>query len=300
MRVLHLTDLHVQRPPRLIDLVTGPKRIIGAVNLYLLGRRAHFSAVVQQALVQTAEDLRPDVVVCTGDVTAIATDDEFEAARTLLRPLLERQPFVLLAGNHDTYVREAHPGANMRRWFGPWMGPRGARLQRVGEAAFLTVETCRAHLTSRGHTPPGELERAATLLDTLGMRNRTPEEEGLFVFWCQHYPLRGRGGAPYGPATRCLADAAEVEAVLAVRPEVSAVLHGHEHHGYRAAVTGPRGPIPTLNPGASGYAWLPKRRRTAHFCVYDVEGGHLKGVERYAWDGARFAPEAGGAFASGG
>lgn len=300
MRVLHFTDLHVQRRPRLIDLVTGPKRIIGALNLYLLGRRSHFQRAVQEGLVQAVLEQAPDVVVCTGDLTALATDDELEAAHALLRPVYERFPFVVQPGNHDTYVRERRPGDRMRRWFGPWMGPGGPRLVRYGGAAFLTVETCRAHLTSRGHSPPGELAKAAVLLDTLGLRGQDPAEEGLLLFWCQHYPLRDRHGAPYGPAGRCLADAAAVEALLASRSEVGAVLHGHEHHGFRTTVPGLRGPVPVLNPGAGGYAHLPAKRRTAHFSIYDVQNGALASVERFAWQGERFAPEPGGAYATGG
>ena len=299
MRILHFTDLHVQRPPRLIDLVTGPKRFVGAANLYLFGRRAHFQRRVQEALVQAILEQRPDAVVCTGDVSALATDDEFEAAHALLRPVYETFPFVVQPGNHDTYVRERKIGARMRRWFGPWMGPGGPRLVRFGEAAFLTVETCRAHWTSRGHTPPGELGKAGVLLDTLGLRGRDPVSEGLFVFWCQHYPLRDRRGAPYGPWGRRLADAPAVEAMLATRGEIGAVLHGHEHHGFRSTLPGLRGPVDILNPGAAGYAHLPRQRRTAHFAVYSVKQGVLEGVERFAWQGERFAPELGGPFATG-
>ena len=63
---------------------------------------------------------------------------------------------------------------------------------------------------------------------------------------------------------------------------------------------GAAGPIPILNPGASGYAWLPQRGRTAHLNCYEVDGDGIHDVSRFAWDGARFLPEAGGAYASGG
>ena len=88
MRVVHFTDLHVEIPPSWGELAN--KRLIGAVNLYVLGRSRHFSRKSQEALVAAVQELAPDTVVCTGDLTATATPAEFEAARTLLAPILER------------------------------------------------------------------------------------------------------------------------------------------------------------------------------------------------------------------
>ena len=80
---------------------------------------------------------------------------------------------------------------------------------------------------------------------------------------------------------------------------VDAVLHGHEHHGFRVDVPTGGGPVPILNPGSSGYAHLPNQDRTAHFNVYTVEDGSLTGVGRRRYDGDRFIPEPGGAYATG-
>ena len=288
MRIAHLTDLHVQRSPGLGELVG--KRLIGTANLYLGGRRAHFSARAQQAAVEAAIEARPDLPVITGDLTAQGLESEFAAARVLLAPLLESTPAVIIAGNHDTYVREPAPAARMRATFGRWMGERSPWLHRFDGVEILCIETCRAHLLSSGHTPGGELAAAANLLDEAG---------GSPVLLAQHYPLRGRDGAPYGPWTRALADAASVEALLARTAKISAVLHGHEHHGFRTTVPSAAGPIPILNPGASGYAWLPDRGRTAHLNLYEVEAGGLSSLRRLRFDGERFDDEPGGPYASG-
>jgi hypothetical protein len=92
-----------------------------------------------------------------------------------------------------------------------------------------------------------------------------------------------------------------VEALLARHPRVRAVLHGHEHHGYRTAIPLADGrSIPSFDPGASGYAFLPALRRTAHFNIYTLDAQDIVHVDRRAWDGTQFLPEAGGAYATGG
>lgn len=289
MKIVHLTDIHVHVRPALGDLLG--KRLIGSTNLYVLGREGHFSARSQEAAVAAAVAEAPDVVVITGDLTAQALDSEFVAARTLLAPLLDHFETVIIPGNHDVYVPEASPAGTMRAHFGQWMGETTPWLHTFDDVAFLAIETCRPHLLSSGRTPTGQLEAARALLAEAGDR---------FVFHIQHYPLRNRRGEPYGPSTRALVDAAEVEAFLAQTDRVGAVLHGHEHHGFRTTIPTAAGPVPILDPGACGYAHLPDRGRTAHFNVYEADGAGLHSVRRLAFDGSTFVPEPGGAYATGG
>lgn len=288
MKIVHLTDLHVQSLPRVRDLLG--KRLVGSANLYLLGRRAKFSAQVQQAAVAATLAEEPDLVVITGDLTAQGLDTEFQAARALLAPVLARHATFMIPGNHDTYVRETTPGATMRRVFDAWMGNSLPCLHRQDEVALLAIETCRAHLLSSGFAPPAQLDQARELLAGL---------EDTFVFLCIHYPLRGRDGLPYGPFARALSNVREVEDLLLGTTRIGAVLHGHEHHGFRTTVPSAAGPIPVLDPGASGYAWLPDRDRTGHLNVYEVDRHGIHEVRRLAFDGREFTPEPGGAYATG-
>lgn len=294
MRVVHLTDLHVQIRPKARELMG--KRLAATANLYLLGRRRKFSEAAQQAAVLAALEERPDVVVITGDLTAQATVAEFEGARQLLAPILDRVPTVLIPGNHDTYVQDAVTTDRMGQYFGQWMGPQGRLpyLVEHGDVAFLAIESCRAHLLSSGRTPPQQLDDARALLAAADWDQPRP-----FVFLLLHYPLRARAGGPYGPSTRALTNAAEVEAFLTSTDRVDAVLHGHEHHGFRSQISTAAGVVPILNPGASGYAFLPDQDRTAHFNVYEVDRDGLHSVTRHRFDGTTFAEEPGGAYATG-
>ena len=268
------------------------KRFLGAANLYVAGRKSHFSRVVQQRLVEDVRNQAPDIIACTGDLTALATEEEFEEAHALLAPLFSSVPTVLIPGNHDTYTGAAATERWIERRFGEWTGEGDwPRLHRIGEIAFVCVDVCRAMaLLSSGVAPPPQLDR---LDDMLG------ELDAGFVFLMVHYPLRGRGGEPYGPWTRNIENASELESVLGRHASgIGAILHGHEHHGFRTELPSDP-PVPIFNPGSSGYADLPDAGRRAHFCIYTIEDGDIKNIERFAYDGEGFSPEPGGPWSSG-
>lgn len=285
MRVAHITDLHVERVPSWGELFN--KRFLGAVNLYVLGRRSHFAEASQRALVEAVVDLGPDAVVCTGDLTATATEAEFTAAAELLRPLTDRFPLVVIPGNHDVYTGESV--GRFAATFGRWSGV-SPFVQRFGAVDFITLDVSRPALLSTGHASVVQL----AALDDLLASGVAP------AILLIHYPLRGRTGQPYGPATRNIENAAAIEGLLQRHPRVRAVLHGHEHHGYHTRIPRVGAPLDSYNPGASGYAYLPDKHRTAHFNLYTLDDQGIGAVERFAFDGARFAPEPGGAYATGG
>lgn len=293
MRIAHITDIHIQRRPQLTELFG--KRFLGAANLYIAGRHDHFTPAAQEALVRALKAQQLDVVACTGDLTALATDEEFQAAKDLLGPIFAAQPSVIIPGNHDTYVAQAEAERWIERYFGEWTGEGDwPRLHQHGQVAFVGVDVCRHRpILSTGEIDAPQLQRLDALLGS-------PELNDSFVFLMVHYPLRNRRGEPYGPDTRNIKNAAALEAVLAKHSaRIGAVLHGHEHHGFRTKMPVSDGPdIDILNPGAGGYAHLPDKGRTAHFCIYTVADGHIAEVERFAFDGAEFVPEQGGAFAS--
>lgn len=282
MRVAHLTDLHVERAPGWGELLN--KRLAGAVNLYVLGRHHHFSPAAQAALVPAVQAAGADLVLCTGDLTATATEAEFAAAASLLAPL-RAGPWACIPGNHDVYT-----GESVGRYARHFDATAPVRVQASGGWDVVLVDVCHPDWLSRGWLGA---EGLAALEAALAEGSR-PALVAL------HYPLRDRRGAPYGPSARACVDAREIEAILLRHARVQLIVHGHEHHGYRTELGGEGRSVPIVNPGASGYAHLPERGRTAHFCVYELDGGALAGVERYRFDGEAFRPEPGGAFQTGG
>ncbi len=290
MRVLHFTDLHLYRPPSLRGLMS--KRLLGAANLYLARRVDHFSQRSIEALVRAVLEASPEICLCSGDLTGMASPDEFEEILTLLDPILQRFPTAMIPGNHDVYTRGASRERRFERSFGAWSGGGDyPALHRFDGLRVIGLDAARPHpLLASGHLPDDQIARLGTLLEE-------PCED--FTILMLHYPLRGRDGEPYGSASRHLDNAAELEALLKRQPGVDLIVHGHEHHGFHTELDTPRGPIPIYDPGAGGRSFAPARNETAHFNVYDIQEGRLASVERWALDGERFAPEPGGPYASG-
>ena len=269
MKIAHLTDIHFQTDPTIGDL-GYVKRLMGSTNLYLLGRKAKFGLEVQRKSVAKIVEMQPDLVILTGDLTAQALDAEFDLARRELDPILSQFPTVVIAGNHDTYI-DPFP-SKMRKSFEPWLANDGVDLRTFDEVGVLTVESCRPTLLSSGYVEPKRLTKASELLK---------KSTAKFHFMCMHYPLLNRRGGTYGPATRALSNADEVLEWLQGEDKLSAYLHGHEHHGYMVDLQTKSGPVPSINPGVSGYNIDLKKRRFPHVACYTVNGPSLEKIERW-------------------
>jgi 3',5'-cyclic AMP phosphodiesterase CpdA len=247
MRVLHVSDVHVT-----VSLADMPwremlnKRLVGALN-YKLRRRRQFEHAAQKLheLALFAQREGVELVICTGDYTALGTEPEFAAARAAIEGLAAAKfGYVTVPGNHDVYIRdldyrrfERHfasflqgdplPGAAVD---GPWPV---ARL--IGdELAVIAVNSARPNpqvWRSSGRIPERQLEALTQLL-------ATPEIASRFAFVVTHYaPRRPDGSQDHW--THCLENAdAFLEACKGMRR--GAILHGHIHHRFR--LTQPIGP----------------------------------------------------------
>lgn len=291
MRIAHATDIHWLDWPTVRQL--SPKRVLGTANLWRK-RAKEYDRSVQAALVRDIAALRPDVFLCTGDLTGQALATEFEAARTALAPVLDAVPSLVLPGNHDVYTRGAARSERLAQWFGPWMHQDGplARL-RVPGLTILGLNPNRPHLTASGVVPAAQLDALPAALEAA-----LPDDAVILAL---HYPIVGRHGPLYTDWEHGLRNATDLVAAVsrsARRPDL--IVHGHVHHGYRATLTLPDGTaIPQFDPGSGGHRFDAARDRAACFNVYEVDNGRLVRVERYRHDGVAFAPEAGGAYATG-
>ena len=289
MRIAHLTDLHFYTAPKPSDLM-HIKRIMGTVNLFLLGRKKKFSLNVQKAAVQKLAEQKPDFLIITGDLTSQALDAEFRLAREVLDPLLQTVPAVVIGGNHDLYV-QSEPTTAMRDNFGERLHESTPHLYSHENIAMLHVETCKPDLLSRGYVNPSHLDSAAELL-------QNAREQHDFIFLCTHYPVWNRRGEHYGPQTRAIQNGPMFAEWIKQQP-VDALLHGHEHHGYRIDIQGKHNNIVSLNPGSSGYNHDMQRDRRAHFNIYTIEDGSLQNIERFRYNEQTFESEPNGAYATG-
>jgi len=103
MKIVHFSDPHAGGPAEdwmaYID-----KRWVGAFNYQFRRKFKHDLKKLENA-VSYILDTRPDVAVCTGDLTSSGQPGEFEKVRGILAPLRDSAvPLIYLPGNHDCYV----------------------------------------------------------------------------------------------------------------------------------------------------------------------------------------------------
>jgi 3',5'-cyclic AMP phosphodiesterase CpdA len=151
-----------------------------------------------EALERMVPDLRPDVVVISGDVAQRARHGEFQRARAFMNLARETAPVYLLPGNHDVqwWRRPFWPGrkdaiyAKYRHYFGAELTPTltlpGAVITGVLTAHGLSLASV-SHIndfTVKGHLPKAEITRAAQVF-------RAAPPEAARVLVVHHNVLRG-------------------------------------------------------------------------------------------------------------
>ena len=258
-----MTDVHFYRPPGLRGAFS--KRALGLANLHLARRIDHFDAdgVVPSAVADALAQ-EPDGFVMTGDLSALASDDEFVAAREAFGPLLEAVPSAVVPGNHDRYTRGAVRERRIERVFGEYL--RGGTWSdeqrrwlpdetssepliwpvrfRLGRTDFVATDPTRASLRSSGRFLPGAIERAAELVDAA-------RRDGQQVVYLLHYPPLDEAGLPYDHPSHGLKDVRELLAALGRSPP-DLVLHGHAHRCWQTGLQAEDGrQIPVLNCGTT-------------------------------------------------
>lgn len=242
MRILHFSDIHVGLGLRTIPLADWPsKRMTGGMNL-LRGRRRHFAGAAGKirALVEFEREISADYVLCTGDMTALATRAEFEAARALLEPLAGEPRFAAIPGNHDLYTPSAVRQRRFEGWFesalasdvpdlhtdGPW--PLVRLLDE--DTAAIAVNSARPNLApwrSSGHIPAPQLEGLRVAL-------ADPRLAGRFIFLMTHYAPCRPDGTPDAPDHGLRNLGAFLEAARGL--ERGVLLCGHIHDAFRRRI----------------------------------------------------------------
>ena len=231
MRLLHFSDIHFGKPPH------GPawmfdKRLLGTMTQFLRRRHRQDMAAVER-LVALAEQLQPDCVICTGDLTAVSAPAEFDEAVRRLKPLREsvKGHFIYLPGNHDAYVRDGASQEALKRTLAELNGFESnddtLPVERhVGNIRLLFVDGACPQLPWRsgGRLAEGAFERLRHCLEA----ERKKGERRVLV---SHFPLYGPDGGRLG-WRRGLEGDLELRS-LCERGLADVLLCGHIHHPFR-------------------------------------------------------------------
>jgi 3',5'-cyclic AMP phosphodiesterase CpdA len=296
-RVGHLSDLHATPVRFASPRELHAKRLLGWLSWQVRRRRVHRPDVLE-ALIEDLHRQAPDQVVVTGDLTNVACEQEFVAARAWLRRIGPPERVSIVPGNHDAYA----PISRERSWdhwsefllSDPKTAANGGApeefptLRVRDSAAFIGLSTAGPTALGRATGTLGEaqLARLERLLARLA-------DSPLCRILLLHHPP----GAGVVTARRALTDAEALRGVLR-RSGVDLVLHGHGHRTLIGALEGPSGPIPVVGARSSSDVGLRPHKR-AQYHLYEIEPA-AGGARRFqirlrirGWDPAtrRFAAE---------
>ena len=292
MRILHFSDPHLREPWYHISPKEWlGKRFFGGINL-LLGRGRVFADAHRKvaALEPFCREPGVDLVICTGDYTALGTRRELRLAREAVAPLMKaRLGYANVPGNHDLYaldvVRERrfvqHFGDTLNTDLpdflvdgGPW-----PQVRLLGdETAVVAVNSARPNFlpwrASTGRIPQSQLKALSRILGDLRVQRR-------FVFVITHYAPRLANGQP-DRRTHGMVNADDFLQTCADLQR-GAILCGHVHWRYMVRVEGVKPPVfcagSATKAGVEGL-WM-----------FDVEHGRVRATPG-AWATDRYVLDA--------
>jgi 3',5'-cyclic AMP phosphodiesterase CpdA len=280
MRLAHCSDLHLlsHDGARWLDLAN--KRWIGAMNL-LSSRSRHYHVDAFDHMVEDMNAMGVEHVLCTGDVTNLALEQEFKFARAMFDKLAGGPEHVtVIPGNHDAYVAEGighfatvfdeyHRADAGWEWTDvdrdvddPDDDLRWPLVRVRGDLALIGVTTSRATpwFTAYGRVGAGQLARLRkALLD--------PRLEGKVRLVAIHHPPAGRRAAS---KIRGLRDHEAFAQVIA-STGADLIVHGHEHQDLSEELAGPAGPVPVRGI-ASGTYHHNKPDRIGRYRIFEIDG----------------------------
>ena len=147
MRIVHLSDPHAGGSAE--DWMAYlDKRWVGVFNYRFRRRFRHDLRMLEKA-VEYILVTRPDVAVCTGDLTSTGQPGEFAQTLEILKPLRDSSiPLIYMPGNHDCYVRRPKCVAAMKHAVS-FLNGSGyefdslPKVRTVGDLDFLMFNTSR-------------------------------------------------------------------------------------------------------------------------------------------------------------
>ncbi len=289
MRIGHISDLHILELDDPGPLKFLNKRLVGGLNLLLKRSDAHSTKVVEQAL-EHLDDLGVDHIVISGDLTNLALDSEFAAARRIVDGLRGGHDRVsVVPGNHDYYTPGAVRDNRFERHFDPYLRSDLPDYQlesgypfchlRAGVAVVgLNSGIASPWLFATGKVDADELAAADSLLDHPELRDR-------FKIVVVHHPLLPDEHHPI-QFNRRLLNAQDVLAMVRQK-DVDLVLHGHNHYFSLLKVPklGSPGTTYICEAGSTSVAMGGgDPMMSGKFNIYTVEDGLLAEVESHLFE----------------
>ena len=274
MRLAHCSDLHLLSHDGARLSALANKRWIGAANL-LTNRSRHYHVAAFDQMIEDLNEQKIDEVLCTGDVTNLALEQEFQFARAKFDKLARGPEHVtVIPGNHDAYVAEGIE--YFGKIFAPYHTsdpgwPPGFPIVRIrGDLALVGLTTSRATswFSAYGYVGDEQLERLRAIL-------KDPRLAGKVRLVAIHHPPAGRRARN---PIRGLHDHAAFARVI-TECGADLVVHGHEHRDMFEKIDGVK-----VIGVASGTYFHDDPERTGRYRVYEIEAGKIRSDLVRVWD----------------
>jgi 3',5'-cyclic AMP phosphodiesterase CpdA len=262
-RLAHASDLHATpvRLEHVRELMS--KRLLGWLSWATKRSRVHRAAVLQ-AMLEDLEQVDPDHIAVTGDLTNASSEREFAEALHWLEGFGSPQQVSVVPGNHDALV--AVPRSRSWDLWASYLGS-DSDLQapfptlRVRDQVAI-VGVCSAVPTApflaSGSVGGEQLERLEKLLGELA------DTSLCRVVLIHHPPVAGTVSL-----RRALRDAEAFRGVLR-RTGADLVLHGHGHRSVFQSLEGRDCPIPVVGARSASYLG-DDPEKLAQYHVYAIE-----------------------------
>lgn len=147
MKIVHFSDPHAGGSAE--DwMAYFDKRWVGVFN-YRFRRRFRHDLKLLELAVEYILEVKPDVAVCTGDLTSTGQPGEFKRTLEILEPLRKSDiPIIYLPGNHDCYVKRRKCVNAMKDAVELLNGSEYSfdklpLVRRIGDIDFLMLNTSR-------------------------------------------------------------------------------------------------------------------------------------------------------------
>ena len=213
MRFIHLTDLHFSNPGNARYL---SKRALGLFSWNNRRKLQHDIKILENLIENVIAD-KPEIVVITGDLVQLGTENEILLAKKWLSRVFEKVPLMIVPGNHDNYAIDSFSYiANHWSEF-IHINPDFPSVKRFGDLVLIGLMSAKPmpFWSAQGDICAKQFDRLEGLL---------AQCEGKIVCLFLHHP-------PYleGVKRRKSLKMSEKLRRLIIDKHVTLVCHGHLH-----------------------------------------------------------------------
>ena len=262
----HLSSLHTVEVKQLLS-----KRALGYLS-WRINRQAEHRREVLAALERDLQQLTPDHIIITGDLTHLGLPSEFQEAQEWLHGLGPAFKVTVIPGNHDAYVDT--PWEQTFALWAPYMQSdhieaveelpppheNGFPSLRIrGSIAFIGLSSAQqtAPFMATGCLGEKQLDKLASIL------TRTREQNLFRIVLLHHPPARG--------TVKWRKRLIDSQPLLSVLSQYGAelILHGHAHRSSFVDLESSAGKIPAI--GVPSASYIGKRTdRIAQYHLYEL------------------------------